>query len=123
MINAAVRSVLATEGPATFMTVGEGGPHLVATWQSYLDLLDDTTIAFPAGGFFVTEANLKAGSTMQMVVGAKTGTLSGKPQGYRISGTAEVQTGTEIHQRVKAKFPWCRAAVVMRVTGVEKIHG
>lgn len=123
MIDDAVRSVIASEGSATFVTSGEGGPHIVATWQSYLEVADDTTLLFPAGGFRVTEENLKAGSPLQMVIGAKTGTTTGKSLGFRLTGTATLESGTPTHDRVKAKFPWCRAAVVFKVSKVEKIHG
>lgn len=122
MIDATVRSALAMDGPAAFVTIGPGGPHLVATWQSYLEILDDVTLGFPAGGFHVTEANLKAGSAVQMVIGSKSH-VPGPGVGFRITGTATLQTDTPIHRRLKARFPWCRAAVVLTVTNVEKILG
>ncbi len=55
----AVRGVLAHEGSAAFVTQGEGGPHLVATWHSYIHVLDGQTLAFPAGGFRQTEENVR----------------------------------------------------------------
>lgn len=123
MIDAAVRSVLAVEGPATFVTTGPQGPHLVATWQSYLDVLDDHTLVFPAGGYRQTEANLEAGSPVQMMLGARGPEIAGGALGFRLRGTAELQSGNAVHERVRARFPWCRAAVVFRVTAVEKVLG
>ena len=119
MITDAIRAVLKQEGPAAFVTTGPGGPHLVATWQSYLRVLDDATLAFPAGGYRRTEENLRAGSEVQMIVGAKqpTGT------GFRLTGRAELETAGPVHARLRQEFPWCRAAVVLRVTGVEKVLG
>jgi Pyridoxamine 5'-phosphate oxidase len=121
MLNDAVRSALTVEGPAAFVTTGKDGPHLVATWQSYLEVIGDSTLAFPAGGYIVTEANLKAGSSVQMVVGSKS--APGGGIGFRLTGTAELQYGNALHEQLKKKYPWCRAAVVMRVTGVEQILG
>lgn len=120
MLDAAVRAVLEAEGSATFVTKGPEGPHLVATWQSYLDVIDDGTLAFPAGGYRLTEANLRRDSSVQMVIGSKHGPGE-KALGFRLTGTAELQAGTGLHDRLKAKHPWCRAAVVMRVTQVERI--
>lgn len=113
---------MAAEGSATFLTTGPGGPHLVATWQSYLDVVDDSTITFPAGGYRVTEENLKAGSPVQMVIGSR-GAAAGSGAGFRLSGTASLESGNKAHERVRAKYPWCRAAVVFRVTKVEQILG
>lgn len=122
MLDATVLAVLEAEGSATFVTNGPAGPHLVATWQSYLDILDDETLAFPAGGYRVTEANLALDPSVQMVIGGKVGP-TGAALGFRLTGTAELQAGSGLHERLKLKHPWCRAAVVMRVTKVERILG
>ncbi len=122
MLDVLVRAVLAQEGSAALVTAGSEGPHLVATWHSYMEILDDQTIAFPAGGLKKTEANIKAGSPVQMIIGAQgEGGKGGK--GYRLTGAAEFQKGTEVHERLRARFPWCRAAVVMTLNKVEKVLG
>ena len=123
MIDDAVRSVLRAEGAATFVTNGPCGPHLVATWQSYVEVVDETTLIFPAGGYRRTEDNLAANAYTQLILGARTGTSTGKPLGYRLTGTAEVQVGTPLHDRLKARHSWCRAAVVVHVSNVERILG
>jgi hypothetical protein len=114
--------VLGTEGSATFVTNGPEGPHLVATWQSYLDVVDDETLAFPAGGYRVTEANLERDPSVQMVIADKRSPV-GPAIGFRLMGTAELQSGQALHERLKTKHPWCRGVVVMRVTSVERILG
>lgn len=120
MITESVRAVLAQEGSATFVTAGPEGPHLVATWQSYLTILDDQTIAFPAGGYRQTEANLKANPSLQMIIGSR---LPSGALGFRLSGKAEIQTGTPVHAQLKERFPWCRGAVILRLEAVEKVLG
>ncbi len=119
MITDAVAGVLRQEGPAAFITEGAGGPHLVATWQSYIRILDAGTLAFPAGGYEVTEENVRGGSKVQMILGAR------QPEGigFRLTGTAELQVDTPIHAQLKKDFPWCRAAVLLHVTQVEKVLG
>lgn len=121
MIDDAVKTVLSREGSAALVTSGAEGPHLVATWNSYIEVLSDDAIIFPAGGLRRTQANVEAGSPVQLIIGSKD--ESGKGTGFRLTGRAEYQTGTPAHDRLKERFPWCRAAVVMRIDRVEKVLG
>lgn len=123
MLNAELRALLGEEGAASFVTTGPDGPHLVATWQSYIEVLDERTLAFPAGGYRRTEANLRTGSPVQMVISAKNPPGGGKSTGYRLTGTARLEADTPLHARLRERFPWCRAAVILSVDGVEKILG
>ncbi len=119
MIPDRLRAALREEGSAAFVTQGPSGPHLVATWNGYIDVVDDRTLAFPAGGYRRTEENLRGGSPVQMIVGGHV------PEGVgvRLTGRAVLEVGTPHHTRVKQRFPWARAAVVLRVTGVEQVLG
>lgn len=119
MIPERLRAALAEEGSAAFVTRGPEGPHLVATWNSYIEVVDASTLVFPAGGFRKTEENLRGGSPVQMIVGGHV------PDGvgFRLTGRAELEVGTPHHVRIKQRFPWARAAVVLRVTGVEQVLG
>jgi hypothetical protein len=122
MLDANVRAVLGAEGSATFVTKGADGPHLVATWQSYLDVVDDETLVFPAGGYRMTEANLARDPSIQMIIADKR-SPAGPAIGFRLTGTAELQSTNAQHERLKAKYPWCRGVVVMHVKHVERILG
>lgn len=119
MIPEGLKAALKEEGSAAFVTEGPSGPHLVATWNSYIEVADASTLVFPAGGYRETEENLRRGSAVQMIVGGHA------PQGvgYRLTGRAEIEVGTPHHQRLKQRFPWSRAAVVLRVSGVEQVLG
>ncbi len=121
MITEEIRTILTHEGMAGLATSGpDGAAHLVATWMSYIEVMEDgKTLTFPAGRYRVTEANVKASSPLQMIVGAK----MPKGVGYRLTGRAEFQSDTDLHRRVKERFPWCRAAVVLHVEKVEKVLG
>ncbi len=119
MIPDRLRAALREEGSAAFVTQGPAGPHLVATWNSYLEVLDDGTIVFPAGGYRTTEENLRRGSPVQMIVG---GHLP-EGVGFRLTGRGALEVGTPHHARVKQRFPWARAAVVVHVSGVEQVLG
>lgn len=119
MIPDRLKAALAEEGTAAFVTQGPAGPHLVATWNSYIEVLDGDTLVFPAGGYRQTEENLRGGSSVQMIVGGHV------PEGigFRLTGRAALEVGTPSHQRVKQRFPWSRAAVVLRVSSVEQVLG
>lgn len=119
MIPDRLRAALREEGSAAFVTQGSSGPHLVATWNGYIDVVDDRTLAFPAGGYRRTEENLRGGSPVQMIVGGHV------PEGvgFRLTGRAEIETDTALHARLKKRFPWARGAVVLHVTAVEQVLG
>ncbi|WP_257308405.1 pyridoxamine 5'-phosphate oxidase family protein [Geothrix fuzhouensis] len=122
ILDATIRAVLGAEGSATFLTNGADGPHLVATWQSYLEVVDDETLAFPAGGYRVTEANLARDPSVQMIIADKR-SPAGPAIGFRLTGAAEVQSGNALHERLKVKYSWCRGVVVMHVKHLERILG
>lgn len=121
MIDDAIKAVLSRESSAALATAGPDGPHLAATWNSYIEILSDEAIAFPAGGMRQTQANVDAGSPMQMIIGSKD--EAGKGTGYHLMGRAEFHSGTALHERMKARFPWCRAAVVLHIERAEKVLG
>ncbi len=119
MIPDVMKTALGEEGSAAFVTQGPAGPHLVATWNSYIDVVDDRTLIFPAGGYRQTEENLRSGSSVQMIVG---GHVPGGV-GFRLRGTAAIEAGTPHHARVRGRFPWARGAVVLHVDQVEQVLG
>jgi hypothetical protein len=119
MIPDALRAALNEEGSAAFVTQGPSGPHLVATWNSYIEVVDSRTMVFPAGGYRKTEENLRSGSSVQMIVGGHVP----RGVGFRLTGHAELEVGTPHHLRLKQRFPWARAAVVIHVSGVEQVLG
>lgn len=114
-----LRAALREEGTAAFVTQGPAGPHLVATWNSYIEVLDPSTLIFPAGGYRRTEENLRNGSPVQMIVGGH----APEGVGFRLRGRAELEIGTPRHLRLQKRFPWSRAAVVLHVSGVEQVLG
>jgi hypothetical protein len=82
-------------------------------------VVDASTLVFPAGGYRTTEANLRSGSAVQMIIG---GHLP-DGVGFRLTGQASLEVGTPLHARVQQRFPWSRAAAVFRVSGVEQVLG
>ncbi len=121
-LNEKIKDILQHEAPLGIVTVGRGKAHLVATWNSYVLVVDDKTIAFPAGGMEQTEKNVKEGSDIQLMVASKEiQGLQGAGAGFRLTGKAEFQGEGKTYEAIKSKFPWARAAVVVSVTRAEQL--
>lgn len=114
--------VLRHDAPAAVVTTGPEGPHLVGTWNTYIQVLDDHTIAYPAAGMNTTQRNLQAGSSIQLLVGTKEveGRM-GPGTGFRLTGRGRVEESGSIYDRVKSRFDWARGAVVVDVDKVEQL--
>ncbi len=106
-------------------TIGDDGPHLVATWGDYvrtLDIKDDEIIIIPAGYYNKTEENLGKNNYVELLIASKDVQGSQGPgQGCLISGTGEIQTSGEMAEMAKAKFPWARGAMVIKVDKVQSL--
>jgi predicted pyridoxine 5'-phosphate oxidase superfamily flavin-nucleotide-binding protein len=106
----------------TIVTSGDDGPHVVGNWGDYMRALGigDDTIVLPAGGYRRTEENLGKNARVQLMVASRKVQGTRSPgQGYVLSGTAEIVTSGEVVDTVKAKFPWARGAMVIRVEEVK----
>lgn len=102
-------------------TAGKDGVHLVSTWggegkDGYLFIVDDEHLAWPAHEYFETERNIRAGSKVQILVA-----LREEHNGYRIEGSASFVSEGEVFHRIKRRFPWARAAMVLHVQRFEKL--
>ncbi len=108
--------VLRHEGVAAIATLG-AEPHLVNTWNSYIQVTDDRYLLIPAGGMHQTEENLAANPKVLLTVGAReVAGRRGQPgTGFLVTGTAEFLSAGEDFDRIKAKFGWARAALKITV--------
>lgn len=105
----------------TIVTSGEDGPHVVGNWGDYMRALGvgADTIVLPAGRYRQTEQNLRKHNRVQLLVASRKVQGTHSPgQGYLIVGTADIVSSGEIADTVKAKFPWARGAMVIRVEEV-----
>jgi hypothetical protein len=100
------------------ITSGDEGPHVVGNWGSYMRALGikDDLIVLPAGRYRKTEENLRKNNRVQVLVASKAVQGTRTPgQGCLLSGTGEIVSSGEVFDAVKAKFPWARAALVIKV--------
>ncbi|TAK86784.1 MAG: pyridoxamine 5'-phosphate oxidase family protein [Betaproteobacteria bacterium] len=100
------------------VTSGDDGPHVVGNWGHYMRTLGikGDLIVLPAGRYHKTEQNLRKNNRVQLLVASKAVKGTRSPgQGCLITGTAEIVSSGEAFDAVKAKFPWARGALVIRV--------
>ena len=119
MIPEKMSEVLKHVGIVAIATQGEGGPHLVNTWNSYLQISEAGRILIPAGYFHVTEANLAKDNRVLITLGSHevTGTM-GPGAGFLIKGTASFESSGPDFDAVKARFAWARAVLAVTVASV-----
>ncbi|MHB1645857.1 MAG: pyridoxamine 5'-phosphate oxidase family protein [Candidatus Acididesulfobacter diazotrophicus] len=118
-INNVVKEALDKTEMVVLGTCGADGVHLSATWGEYvknLGLIDDETILIPAGGLEKTEENLKLKNQIEVLIGSKQ--VAGKfgaGQGVSISGKGEFIYSGEIFNKVKEKYSWIRAVLMIKI--------
>ena len=119
MIPEKLKQVLEYEGVVAIATQGEEGPHLINTWNSYVHLVDDEYLLFPAGGMNKTETNINQDNNINLTIGSReVDGYHGKGTGFAIKGTAEfLKSGLE-YDLLKESFPWARAAVKVNIESI-----
>jgi len=116
MIPEKMIEVLKHVGVVAIATQGEDGPHLVNTWNSYLQISATGRILIPAGYFQVTEANIAKDNRVLITVGSHevSGTM-GPGAGFLVKGTAVFETSGPDFDAVKGRFAWARAVMAVTV--------
>lgn len=115
MIPEKLLQILKNEGPAAIATLGDEGPHLVNTWNSYISVIDNHLV-FPAGGMNKTEANVSKNNKVLITLGSReVAGLKNQGAGFLIKGTVSFEKSGPIFDIVKKRFPWARAAVKVTV--------
>jgi predicted pyridoxine 5'-phosphate oxidase superfamily flavin-nucleotide-binding protein len=108
--------VLKHAGVVAIATQGQDGPHLVNTWNNYVQVREEGRLLIPAGYMQETEANIARDNQVLLTVGSQevAGKL-GPGTGFLIKGTAAFVTSGPDFDDIKAKFAWARAALVITV--------
>ena len=115
MIPEKLLEVLKQDGVVAIATLGEEGPHMVNTWNSYIRITSDERLLIPVGYMHRTEANIAFNNQVLITLGSsKVAGNMGPGTGFLIKGTAEIATAGADFEVIKGKFSWARA--VMAVT-------
>lgn len=113
--------ILRHEGVVAIATQGPDGPHLVNTWNSYLQITEDGRLLIPVGGMQHTEAHLAADDRILVTLGSReVPGLHGPGTGFLVRGTGRFHvTGPEF-EAVKGRFAWARAALAVHPESVSQ---
>lgn len=111
--------VLKQDGVVAIATLGEDGPHMVNTWNSYIRITEDERLLIPAGYMHRTEANVATNNQVLVTLGSsKVAGKNGPGTGFLIKGTAAfVATGADF-EATRAIFKWARAVLAISIDSV-----
>jgi hypothetical protein len=116
MIPEVLRQVLKHDGVVAIATVGEDGPHMVNTWNSYVIVTEDERLLIPAGYMNRTEANVAFDDRVLLTAGSvKVKGLQGAGTGFLVKGRASFVSSGPDFDVVKARFAWARATLAVKV--------
>lgn len=114
MIPEKLLEILKQDGIVAIATLGQEGPHLVNTWNSYVRITDDGRLLIPAGYMHHTEANIAHNPDVLITLGSsKVQGLHGPGAGFLIKGKAVFITAGPDFERLRSKFEWLRATLAV----------
>jgi hypothetical protein len=114
MIPEKLLEILKKDGIVAIATLGQDGPHLVNTWNSYIRISADGRLLIPAGYMHRTEANVTFNPEVLLTIGSsKVQGLRGAGAGFLIKGKAAFVTSGPDFDVLKSKFQWLRATLAI----------
>ncbi|MDU2064678.1 MAG: FMN-binding protein [Sporomusaceae bacterium] len=117
MLNEKLLEILShpVDSAVSIVTSGDDGPHLVNTWNSYIEVTQNDKLLIPVAGFVKTEKNLAIhNETILSIACREVMGYKNKGTGFIVKGSTHFIKSGEDFDRMKAKFSWIRA--VMEVT-------
>jgi predicted pyridoxine 5'-phosphate oxidase superfamily flavin-nucleotide-binding protein len=119
MIPEKMLEVLKHDGVVAIATLGQEGPHMVNTWNSYIRITDDERILIPVGYMHRTEANISFNNQVLITLGSsKVAGNIGPGTGFLIKGTAAIESSGSDFDIMKAKFAWARAVMAVTASSI-----
>lgn len=114
MVPEKLLEIMKQDGVVAIATLGEDGPHMVNTWNSYLRATEDGRLLIPAGYMHRTEANVSFNPEVLITLGSsKVKGLHGPGAGFLIKGKARFVTSGPDFDVLKEKFAWLRATMAV----------
>lgn len=119
MIPEKLLEVLKQDGVVAIATLGQEGPHMVNTWNSYVQITADGRLLIPAGYMQQTEANIAFNDNVLITLGSsKVAGNMGPGTGFLIKGTAAFISSGPDFDVMKKRFAWARAVVAVTIASV-----
>ena len=116
MIPEKLLEIMKQDGVVAIATLGEDGPHMVNTWNSYIRISSDGRLFIPAGYMHKTEANIAHNPNVLITLGSsKVKGLHGAGAGFLIKGKATFITSGPDFDFMKVKFSWLRATLAVSI--------
>ena len=83
MLNEKLLEILShpVDGAVSIMTNGVDGPHLVNTWNSYIEVTSEEKLLIPAYGFLRTEKNIGTDNAITLSIANRERDTEQKEQG------------------------------------------
>lgn len=123
MLSETFYEVLKHEGIVTIVTWGEGEPHIVNEWNSYLMVTEDERILIPAGLMRRTEKNIRVNHKIKLALGSKNviGYDGYQGTGFVVEGTARFfDSGIEF-DKMKERFEFTTRVLEITVTSATQM--
>jgi len=116
MIPEKLLEIMKQDGVVAIATLGDDGPHMVNTWNSYIRISADGRVFIPAGYMHKTEANIAHDTHVLITLGSsKVKGLYGPGAGFLIKGNAAFITSGPDFDFMKATFGWMRATLAVTI--------
>lgn len=113
--------VINHEGAASIVSWGNGEPHIVNTWNSYITVTEDGRLLIPAAGMHSIEADMKENNRVKITVGSKeVQGLFTQGSGFRIEGTAAFIESGEEYEMMIEKFPFLTRVLEITVDTIKQ---
>jgi hypothetical protein len=115
--------VLKSEGVVSIVSWGEGEPHIVNTWNSYLVVTSDERILIPAYAMRRTEKNVNHNSKVKISLGSRDvlGYKDYQGTGFIVEGTAKYLESGEEFDMMKEKFSFLTRVVEITVESAKQM--
>lgn len=109
------------EGVVSIVSWGKNEPHIVNTWNSYLNVTNDERILIPAAGMRSIEEDVKENNKVKITLGSKeVQGLSMLGAGFRIEGTAKfLEVGNDF-EMMKNKFSFLNRVLEITVVDIKQ---
>jgi hypothetical protein len=113
--------VINNEGVVSIVSWGTAEPHVVNTWNSYLNITSDERILIPAAGMRKTQKNVEQNNKVMITLVSKEVMGYKYPgTGFLIEGTARfVESGSDFDM-MKEKFAFLSRVLEITLTSAKQ---
>jgi hypothetical protein len=114
--------VLKKEGVVSIVSWGIDEPHVINTWNSYINVTSDERILIPAAGMRKTQKNVEQNDKVKIALGSKEvlGYKDYQGTGFVIEGTAKYLESGSDFDMMKEKFSFLSRVLEVTVTSAKQ---